>query len=637
MNIVRWLCACSLACSSYEPYTIERTESRTPCAENHPFRQVYWGDLHVHTALSFDAYSSQLRAGPAEAYAFARGEALALPPYDEAGVAQRRLQLDRPLDFAAITDHAEFFGEVRSCLDPESEGYSTSACAALRSQDGAVFLFGIRLSSATPQRFPWCDDPSGACAEHAQSAWRSVQDAAEEAYDRSAACRFTSLVGYEYSSAVDVSNQHRNILFRSAAVPPTPTSFFEAPTASSLWTKVDADCAAIPGCEVLMIPHNSNLSNGRMFAPLFDGAAANPENFALRQRMEPLMEVYQHKGDSECMEGFASPLGPPDELCNFEKVHPPDFEDCGDGVGSFGMLAGGCVSGSDMLRGALAEGLQRQQKTGTNPLKLGVIASTDTHNASPGAVSEQTFAGHKGMDDARPEDRLGGNDITAGTWRDSPGGLAGVWAQENSRDGIFEALKRREVFGTSGPRMAVRFFAGFGLGDDLCDRADMVEEAYGQGVPMGSDLSEPGFFASSPTFLLQALKDPGSEHQPGVPLQRLQIIKGWVDAAGAAHTEVHTVGADNGDFRVDPASCRAAGAGASSLCASWTDPTFKADQHAYYYARVIAYPSCRWSTFLCARLRPEERPAACHNPELPALITERAWTSPIWFTPLRPE
>jgi hypothetical protein len=633
---MRILVALSLtlsACSDYQPYTIERVESRPACAESHPLRQLYWGDLHVHTALSFDAYSSQLRAGPADAYAFARGEPLALPPYDEEGQAQRSLKLERPLDFAAVTDHAEYFGEVRSCIEIGSDGYETAACEAMRSAGGATFSFGVQLSNPNPQRFAWCRDPQGDCAQRAQSAWQEVQDAAEAAYDRSPACRFTSLVGYEYSSAVEVSNLHRNVIFRSASVPATPTSFFEAPTAAELWRKVDQDCSALGDCEVLMIPHNSNLSNGRMFAPAFEATEANTENFALRQRMEPLMEVYQHKGDSECMNGFDSPLGSIDEFCGFEKVHPDEFQDCGDSIGGFGMLAQGCVSQSDFARGALIDGLRRAKSSGINPLKLGLIASTDTHNASPGAVSEKAFAGHKGMDDGPPEDRLGGDDITAGTWRDSPGGITGVWAQENSRDGLFEALKRREVFGTSGPRIAVRFFGGFGLDEGLCSDANMVESAYESGVPMGSDLPQPGWFSNKPTFLLQALQDPGTEDERGAPLSRIQIIKGWLDQQGKAHVKVHDLAKGSGDFTTDEQTCSSSGSGSASLCATWTDEAFDAQENAYYYARVIAEPTCRWSAYLCGRLSDEARPETCNNPDLPARIAERAWSSPIWYQP----
>ena len=624
---------CAAACSDYEPYVIERHESRPACSENHPLRQVYWGDLHVHTSLSFDAYSRQLRAGPAEAYAFARGEPVLLPPYDSAGNASRELRLERPLDFVAVTDHAEYFGELRSCLDESSSGYASATCAALRSTNGATFNFGIQLSNPNPQRFAWCRDPDGDCAAHAQSAWKEVQDAAEEAYDRSSACRFTSLIGYEYTSAAGVSNLHRNVIFRSASVPQKAISFFEAPRPDQLWSQVDKACSALENCEVLMIPHNSNLSNGRMFAPAFEGSEMNAQNLALQQRMEPLIEIYQHKGDSECMNGFETPLGGADEACGFEKLHPADFEDCLDSVGNFGMLAQGCASQTDFVRGALTEGLKRRRRQGINSLKLGIIGSTDSHNASPGAVSERNFAGHKGTDDAAPEARLSGNDITAGTWSDSPGGIAGIWAQENSRDGLFEALKRREVFGTSGPRMAVRFFAGFGLDDDLCSSADMLEKAYEQGVPMGSDLGEPGLFSQQPTFLIQALKDPGTDTDPGAPLQQLQIIKGWVDANGDARTKVVSLVLDGGDFTTDAQTCSSSGSGASSLCASWRDPEFDAQQEAFYYARVLAYPSCRWNAYLCGRLSGEARPSACDDPEVPQLIAERAWTSPIWYEP----
>ena len=625
-----------VACARYEPYDIPQTEERTACSDRNPLRQLYWGDLHVHTALSFDAFSSQLRAGPVDAYAFARGEPIALPPYHTDDSRTRRIQLDRPLDFAAVTDHAEYFGEVTTCVDPDSEGYNNSACQNLRSADGATFNFGVQLSNPNPERFAWCRGLDGDCGQRALSAWRLVQEAAEAAYDRTDACRFTSFIGYEYSSAVEVSNLHRNVIFRSAHVPERPTSFFEAPTAAELYRQVDTDCSAITGCDVLMIPHNANLSNGRMFAPVFSGAEASAENLRLRQRMEPLMEVYQHKGASECMNGFESAFGATDEWCDFELVHEPEFEDCRDGIGGFGMLAQGCVSQTDFARGALLEGLRRHQQQGVNPLKLGLIASTDTHNASPGAVSEQTFAGHKGTDDDDAVERMSGDDITAGTWRDSPGGLVAVWAQENARDALFEALKRREVYGTSGPRIALRFFGGFGLDASLCGDDELVTKGYEQGVPMGSDLAQPGLFSARPTFVVHALQDPGSDQVPGAPLERIQIIKGWVDEAGVKQRTVHTISQGSGDFVTDPSTCQASGAGSSSLCGTWTDDNFRDDQHAFYYVRVLAQPTCRWTSHLCQQLSPDTVSATCSREDIPKLIQERAWSSPIWYTPNSP-
>jgi hypothetical protein len=318
--------------------------------------------------------------------------------------------------------------------------------------------------------------------------WQRVQDAGEQAYDRSAACEFTSLIAYEWSGVRKLANLHRNVIFRTRDVPAAPTSHFEAPTAFELWTRLQSECReGLPGCDVLAIPHNSNWSNGNLFIPETP-AGSDPASLAqLRADLEPLLEVYQHKGDSECMNGVSG-LGEPDELCDFEKLRTGAVDDCGDGVGSNGIIARGCVSRLDFLRGVLLKGMQEEAKLGVNPYRLGVIASTDTHNGTPGKVEEVNYSGHFGNLESDPVARLTAA-IPAGP-RNSGGGLVAVWAEENSREAIFDALRRREVYGTSGPRIAVRMFAGWDFPADLCERADLVEVADPRGVPMGGVLGE---------------------------------------------------------------------------------------------------------------------------------------------------
>lgn len=623
------------ACGSPGPgqYELIASETREACAEHNEQKMALFGDLHVHTALSFDAWTESVRAGPEEAYGFARGAEIKLPPLDEAGEGTRRLKLPAALDFAAVTDHAEFFGEVQTCLDPDATGYDSADCATYRMGNNlSTVAMGMILAESVPVHPAFCD---AACLARATSVWSRIKEATEAAYDRSSACRFTSLHGYEYTAATGVSNLHRNVIFRNAEVP-VPISYLDQPEPQGLWRELAEGCNdSGSGCEALIIPHNSNLSNGKMFLvehPQGSSPETQAELDRLRQRMERSMEIFQHKGDMECMNGIGSILGAEDEFCDFEKAMPPDSEDCGEGVGQFGMTGGGCTAGRDYLRGALVEGMKQAEISGVNPLKLGVIASTDTHNASPGHVSERAWKGHTGRVEWSPEARLGGEEsLTTSAWRSTGGGLVGVWAYENSRDAVFEALQRRESWGTSGPRISLRFFGGWDLSETGCDDPDMVQSAYEQGVPMGLDLPAPGWFDDKPRFLLSALRAPDLDGEDPVPLDRLQIIKLWIDESGSAQQKVIDVASSGGDFSTDPASCESRGRGADSLCGFFEDSAFKPEQRAVYYARVLEHERCRWSQQDCLRLPEDERPEACVSEEVPKLIRERAWSSPIWW------
>lgn len=612
------------------------SEAREPCAERDPLRKAYFGDLHVHTAFSFDAWTYDVRTTPAEAYRFARGEAIRLPPLDADGKGTTEVRLDRPLDFAAVTDHAEYLGEVSLCTTPGSPAYDTPTCAAYRPPQSS--FLGLGVGADPPVRADFCQDTT-LCTDAAAPVWQVTRDAAEEAYDRTSACRFTTFVAYEYSLSPLATNLHRNVIFRNAEVLPAPITTYEAETPRELWAQLDLRCRrAGTGCDVLAIPHNANLSNGQMFEVEAPGDAPVDEQrraAALRASMEPLVEVYQHKGDSECLSGIGPAVGGPDELCAMEKQHFPPFQDCGlDGTGKGGLGGFGCVSWRDYLRGALETGLLEGERLGENPYKLGFVGSTDTHNGTPGAVEESTYRGHLGLADQSPELALGTTALAGAPLLSSPGGLAGVWAEENSRDAIFDALRRRETFATSGPRMVVRLFAGWGYPADLCARPDLVAEGYARGVPMGADLP-PRPQTGSPTFVLSALRDPGTEGHPGTPLQRAQIVKLWVDAAGTPHEAVIDVAGDAGNgASVDLATCEPQGPGADSLCAVWADPDFDPARPALYYARVLENPSCRWSTHLCNSLPADQREAlGCGSLPVPATIQERAWTSPVWYTP----
>jgi len=613
-------------------------EAREPCAEHNPLRNAYFGDLHVHTTNSFDAHSFDVRTTPMQAYRFAQGEPVALPPLDAEGNGTQTLQLDRPLDFAAVTDHSEYLGEVELCSTPGSAAYDSDSCQTFRAGgNDAVRKFGTALTLSRPKRFTdICGADGQGCAPTAGEVWRRIQEAADAAYDKTARCAFTSFVAYEYSFNPAASTLHRNVIFRTDRVP-FPTSTFEEPTPQGLWTELKSTCIdADIGCDVLVIPHNSNESNGKMFLVQYPGATGVEDERAqatFRAAMEPVVEIYQHKGDSECMNGLSGIIGQPDELCDFEKRRRPPFPDCGDGTGQTGTASGGCVSRRDFVRFALLEGLKEADRLGVNPYQLGIIGSTDTHNGTPGATVERTFIGHRGTDDASPEQQLGPGVLTPGGITFSPGGLAGVWAEENSRPALFDALRRREVFGTSGTRLTVRFFGAWDLPSDVCGDPNMIAQGYARGVPMGGVLAPRPAGAGAPTFVLSAMRDPGTATHPGTPLQRLQIIKGWVEQ-GEAHYQVFDVAGDpNNGATVDESTCVTSGTGADSLCAVWTDPAFDPTRQAYYYVRVLENPSCRWNAYTCNRLPPDQRPATCSDPTFPKTIQERAWSSPIWYAP----
>ncbi len=610
-------------------------EDREPCAQRSRLRNVYFGDLHVHTTLSFDAYAFDVRTTPDQAYAFAKGAAVQLPPLDPMGVGTQTLQIDRPLDFVALTDHSEFLGEVQLCSTPGSPIYDATPCQTYRmGGNTGTTAFGIRLAANPPARIAECGPGSSVCLGEAATVWDQVQQAAADAYDRTGTCGFTSFVGYEYTASLLVSTLHRNVIFRSDHVP-FPTTVFEQPTRQGLWNELRNTCVdAGIGCDALVIPHNSNESNGKMFMLEYPGAMTPDDEAAqarLRGSMEPLLEVYQHKGSSECFNGLSGIVGAADEQCEFERRFAGAFTDCGDGVGAGGTITVGCVSRRDYLRGILLEGLLENGRIGANPYRLGVVGSTDTHNGTPGAVGEATFIGNRGTDDGTPAARLGEGQFYIGGWRFSPGGLTAVWAEENTRPAIFDALRRREVYGTSGPRIAVRTFGGFGLDPGLCSDPDMIEKAYAQATPMGGFLALPAG-GGAPSFLVSALKDPGTAQRPGTPLQRVQIVKLWLES-GVRHEQVYDVAGSDTGATVDDATCVESGTGYDSLCGVWIDPDFDPNERAAYYVRVLENPSCRWSTMQCNPLAPALRPPSCSDPLVPRTVQERAWTSPIWYEP----
>ncbi len=611
-------------------YEIVYTEERDPCRDRNPLRNAYFGDLHVHTAYSFDAYGNGTRTTPKEAYDFARGIPIDLPPYDADGRPFAEVSINQPLDFVAITDHAEYFGEMAQCLYPENPGYDTELCRELRIPGPESYVpMAPTIVLPTPRRnTEICGDDGGRCEESISTLWGLTQKAAAEAYDRSENCEFTTFIGYEYSGLPKYRNQHRNIIFRNHRVPPRPISYVEAPREHLLWEQLRAQCDPDEdGCEAISIPHNSNLSNGTLLAGVIgDTWDIQRERAQLRQVTEPLMEIFQHKGNSECMNGLSGILGEPDELCNFEQIRRigtyssyknifAEVIDCEGEPGFLGLFNGGCVAYNDFFRGASLLGLKEQRRLGVNPLKMGVIAGTDTHVGTAGATDEAGWTGHI-VYEITLHERLGSGYLPSNL-NGNPGGLAGVWALENSRDAIFDALRRRETFGTSGPRILLRFFGGWDFDSAVCEAPDWVKIGYQRGVPMGGDLPAGGS-GKQATFLAYAARDPSGS---GAPLQKLQIVKGWIDQNGDARYDVTDL----------PTPTAASTDGYGELCAVHRDALFDDADPTFYYLRVVQVPTRRWSNIQCAAAG-DARPARCGN-DAPKVIEELAWSSPIWFTP----
>jgi len=609
------------------------------CANRDPKRRVFFGDTHVHTAYSFDASSQDTRNTPFDAYRFAKGERLGLQPYDTEGNALRTMQLDRPLDFVAVTDHAELLGEVDVCMHGDRDGYSDPVCWIHRNWPSLGFQLISGRTLVQKTRWGLCGDDGTDCVGQAAKVWREIQRAAEQAYDRSDACTFTSFVGYEWTATVgEGQNLHRNVLFASHAVPDRATSWVDTPSASDLWDVLIAECIeGVPGCDVLTIPHNSNLSAGLMFesakADSIDdvGLPVDASEAKRRARFEPLVEIMQHKGDSECN---VAP-GRSDEACGFEKL---PYDRFGAKFSAWGTIA--APTRSSHVRDSLGRGLQQHATLGVNGLKYGIVAATDTHIAAPGQTSERDHPGHGGAGMGQGEGLSVGfpDDLEFG-----PGGLSVLWAEENTRESLFAAMMRREAYGTSGTRPVVRLFGGWGYDAALCEDPSFVETGYATGVPMGGDLGARPDAASTPRFAFRALGDTGSPGDPGTPLERLQIVKVWVDAAGDVQEKVFdAAGGDNG-ATVDLDTCETRGPGATELCTVWTDPEFDPAQPALWYGRVLENPTCRWSQYVCNDAgidcsdpgRVPEALAACCSDEHRAIASqqERAWTSPIWYTP----
>ena len=584
-----------------------------------PLRNAYFGDLHVHTQYSFDAYIFGTRRTPDEAYAFARGEGIK-------HAAGFEMKLPRPLDFQAVTDHGTYLGMLPAMFDESSSVYGHPVSERLRkavgARDRAAFNSILpRIGGQLEEEDDLLD------LGIVRTAWQDIIAAAER---NNIPGEFTTFIAYEYTTGGPAfENLHRNVVFEGSAHPEIPFTRLDALNPELMWDWLDGLRAK--GIEGLAIPHNSNGSDGWMFQLTdWDGNPIDAAYAEQRMRNEPIVENTQVKGTSD-----THPLlSPNDEWAGFE-IMPLRVA----------SLLKSRPQGS-YVREAYLNGLKFQAEQGFNPYQFGVIGSSDTHNAA-GSFEEHNYFSKTGLLDATADLRGSvpmaepGPDgeryrtLAANYWAAS--GLAGVWAEENTREAIYAALRRKETFSTSGPFIPVRFFAGYDLPEAVLEQDEAIAVLYEKAATMGGELrARP---EQAPQFFIWAARDANS-----FPLQRMQIVKGWVDAGGK-HEQVYDVACADGGS-VDPSTHRCPdnnagvdlntcaplrgegiGAGAAELRTLWQDPAFDAAQHAFYYVRVLENPSCRWSTWdaLRAGVAPRE--------DMQATIQERAWASPIWIQP----
>ncbi|MEM7016409.1 MAG: DUF3604 domain-containing protein [Pseudomonadota bacterium] len=596
------------------------TESATPAPtattiESNPTRNAYFGDLHVHTTQSFDAFIMGAREDADAAYRFAKGEAIPHP-------SGRSMQLKAPLDFQMVSDHGVYLGMLPQMAKPETKVGQHPIAVGIReakTPEERRDAFGkmVNLVVAEPEKDDLLD------LSVVKSAWQKNIETAERHNEPG---KFTTFIGYEYTtSGMEFENLHRNIVFAGSDVPEMPFSRLNSLNPEKMWDWLDG--LRDKGIEGLAIPHNPNGSNGAMFSTnKWDGTPIDAAYAEQRMRNEPIVENTQVKGTSD-----THPLlSPNDEWADFEimpnrvastlKSAPP---------GSY-------------VRDAYLRGLTMQASISANPYKFGVVGSSDSH-VSAGSFDEDNYWAKVGMLDATPQLRgsvpLDSEDENAEpkyaegmnpTYGAS--GLAAVWAESNTRESIYAAFRRKETFSTSGPRIKVRFFGGYGLDANLPNAGNNIELAYQQGVPMGADLAAG---EGSPNFFLWASRDANS-----AALQRLQVVKGWLED-GQQQEQVYDVACSDG-LAVDPETNRCPDNGAAvnlsdcsvtadkgsvELATVWQDPDFDAAEHAFYYLRVLENPTCRWSTWDAIRA------GVPPNPALHATIQERAWSSPIWYSP----
>ena len=575
-----------------------------------PDRHAYFGETHVHTSWSFDAYIfGNHITGPADAYRYAKGEAIPHPlGYD--------VKITTPLDWMGVTDHSEYAGVVRLSNDPTSTISKLPIASQLKVKDAAdiqrIYLW-LATSMIEMKPVEALVQPS-----ISDTVWKANNAAADAANEPG---KFTAFCSYEWTSNPDFRNMHRNVFFKDCAkVPDRPFSSLQSQAPEDLWAWMDTQRKA--GNELLAISHNANLSGGLMYPTEVDfkGRPIDQAWADARDRNERLTEIKQIKGQSE-----THPLlSPNDEFANFEVLNYL----LGDPQGQFVTLAG------SYARQALKDGLTMQEAKGYNPYKTGFVGGSDSHNTAVPYRQENFFGGHASLDGSVKE-RMGGHNFAGLDVRfENPAGLTGIWAEENTRASLFDAMERKETFATSGPRISIRMFGGWDYAPDLTGGAEWVQAAYDGGVPMGGDL-KPRAGDKTPVFVVEAVKDPTSGN-----LDRIQIVKGWA-RDGQSFEKVYDVvwAGDRSPSPVDgkvPAigtTVNIANAsytndiGSVELRGTWTDPDFDPSLDAFYYARALEIPTPRWTTIQAKELgiAPPEMVAAT--------VQERAWSSPIWYTP----
>jgi len=580
-----------------------------------PLNNVYFGEQHLHTQNSPDAYAMGTRNTTDDAYNFAKGKAI------KKNTSGEMVQKKTPYDWCAVTDHAEYFGVMPQLSDPKSELITKNKDNEIiklllsgdpKKGDEAFAKIAVGLTTNNPD--PVFNDP-----EVLKSSWKKHVDVTNKHYEPG---KFTTLIAFEWTSIPVNQNLHRNVFFRDDKGPMAPFSAFDSDRPEDLWTYLQTQRDA--GLDTFSISHNGNLSNGLMYAPRDSaGTPINARYAKLRAENELATEIIQTKGQSDTNPA----LSPNDEFAGFEKQYAHL-------IGTNPPVVGR-VSYS-YVREALINGVGYQEYLGVNPFKFGIVAGADAHTGFSDN-EEFNYTGVHGNLDKTAKVRLSGAGTTAGESAINFGtpGATGVWAPENTREAIFDGIKRKETFGTSGPLIRLRFFGGWGYPAGLAADPDFVKKAYAGGVPMGGDLPAKPARAKAPTFAVWALKDPESGN-----LDRVQIIKGWYQN-GYPQEQIYDVALSDGR-KPDPKTGKVPpvgntvdvknatytnSIGDSQLAAVWIDPDFDPSHHAVYYVRVLEIPTPRWSTYDAKELGIDP-PAG-----VAATIQERAWSSPIWHTP----
>jgi hypothetical protein len=579
------------------------------CSDYNPLRNVYWGDLHDHSYFSIDSYAFGNRRTPMDAYEFAMGycsNVLGIPT-----------QIDRPLDFVIVSDHSEYIGAGDECGNLDGKGWSgqsTPYCQEVEQATAANFgkLFA---ACSCPEGSTNCistpdgglepaierDDPA-TYQQATMSVWQQEVKTADDVYN-SHLCQFTTLPAYEWTAAPLGNTMHHIVVFANSNVPPAPLDYLHYDSEVALLAGLKAQCTG--ACDVITIQHNMNLSGG--VAWITSGLA---EIEQLRAQYERLVEIHQSKGNSECTD---DPADGNDPLCNFEYR-----------IGKAGETQAQVAPG--YVRPGLARGLQDWSANGRNAYQFGFAGATDNHQSTPGLVRESTWIGSVAVDDT-PQKRLAGDHNLTGV--SNPGGVTGVWAEENLRPAIFAALKRRETFATSGPRIAVRFYQTWDQTTDFCGDANfpaLIEKeiAANGGAVMGGTMTAAGKGGATavPRFVVFALRDPLPDPTSGgaADLQELQLVKGSFDAG----TMVTTVSLQSRSVQSPPLAHESG----ASFCHVFSDAAWEAAKPAYYYARVLQVPTWRWSHYDCA-----VDGADCDAAKQDVKVQERAWGSPVWYLP----